>query len=247
VRISIITATWNCADTVVDCLESVAGQTYAEREHIVIDGASTDGTVEMLRSHRAGLAALVSEPDRGIYEALNKGIARATGDVIGFLHADDVYADARVLARVAERFADPGVQAVYGDLVYLRRGEGERVLRRWRSGAYRPARLARGWMPPHPTLYLRRALYERHGTFDVSYRIAADYDFVLRVFSRLQEAEVGYIPETLVHMRTGGASNRSLANLVRKSAEDWRALRHNRIGGIGALAWKNLSKLTQFL
>lgn len=188
---------------------------------------------------------LISEPDRGTYDALNKGIARASGEVIGFLHADDGYADAEVLARIAAAFADPAVDAVYGDLVYVSQADTDHVIRYWRAGEYRPARLHWGWMPPHPTLYLRRALYERHGVFDLRYRIAADYDLMLRVLSRLT-GRIVYLPQVLVRMRLGGISNRSWRHILRKSTEDYRALRANQIGGLGALAWKNLSKAPQF-
>jgi glycosyltransferase involved in cell wall biosynthesis len=244
-KISIITATFACAETVGDCLASVAGQSYAKREHIAIDGASLDGTLAVLQAHRAGLAALVSEPDGGIYDALNKGIARATGDVVGFLHADDLYADPDVLARVAAAFADPAVEAVYGDLLYVGKEDTDRVIRHWRSGEYRRGRLGWGWMPPHPTLYLRRELYERLGVFDTRYRIAADYDLMLRVLSGMT-GRVVYLPQVLVRMRVGGASNRSVRHVLRKSWEDYRALRENRIGGVRALVWKNLSKIPQF-
>jgi glycosyltransferase len=245
-KISIITVTFACAETVGDCLASVAAQSYAGREHILIDGASTDGTLAVLEAHRSALAVLVSEPDGGIYDALNKGIALATGDIVGFLHADDLYADGDVLARVAEAFADPAVEAVYGDLVYVAKEDTGRVIRHWRSGAYSRNRLAWGWMPPHPTLYLRRSVYQRLGLFNTRYRIAADYDLMLRVLSGMT-GRVVYVPEVLVRMRVGGASNRSLRHVVRKSWEDYRALRANRVGGVGALAWKNVSKLPQFV
>lgn len=244
-KISVVTATFNCAATIGDCLACVGARTYAECEHIVVDGASTDGTLAVLEAHRGQLAAVVSEPDGGIYDALNKGLALARGEVVGLLHADDLYADAEVLARVAAAFADPAVEAVYGDLLYVAKDDTARVVRHWRAGEFRPERLRRGWMPPHPTLYLRRAVYERFGGFDLQYRIAADYDFMLRVLSRLT-GRVVYIPEVLVRMRVGGASNRSVRHIVRKSWEDYRALRANRLGGIGALAWKNLSKVPQF-
>jgi len=247
-KISIITATWNCAGTVGGCLASVAAQSHTEREHIMIDGGSTDGTLAVLEAQRAALAVLVSEPDGGIYDALNKGIARATGDVVGLLHADDLYADKDVLGRIAAAFADPAVEAVYGDLVYVAKEDTGRVIRYWRSGAYRPGRLRLGWMPPHPTLYLRRALYARYGDFDTRYRIAADYDLMLRVLSRLT-GRVVYLPQVLVRMRVGGASNRSLRHILRKSWEDYRALRANGMGGasgVGALVWKNVSKVPQF-
>jgi glycosyltransferase involved in cell wall biosynthesis len=249
IKISIVTATWNCASTVVDCLDSVAEQTYPEREHVVIDGGSRDGTVEVLQARKGQLAVLVSEPDRGIYDALNKGIARATGDVVGFLHADDLYAHPDVLARVAAAFeADPTICAVYGDLQYVRKGNTADVVRHWKSSPFTPTRLAWGWMPPHPTLYVRREWYERIGGLDTHYRIAADYLSILQLFTQ-PGFKAAYLPEVLVKMRLGGASNRSLKAIVRKSFEDWSALRSTRVGafgGVGALVWKNLSKIGQF-
>ena len=229
-----------------DCLASVAAQSHLNREHVVIDGASTDGTVALLKAHRAQLGVLVSEPDRGIYDALNKGLAHVGGDVVGLLHADDAFADVSVLARVAEAFADPAVDAAYGDLVYVAREAPDRVIRYWRAEAFRPQRLRWGWMPPHPTLYLRRSLYERFGGFDTRYQIAADYDLMLRMLSQIQ-GRVEYLPQVLVRMRLGGVSNRSVGKILRKSWEDYQALRANRVGGVGALVWKNLSKLPQFV
>jgi glycosyltransferase involved in cell wall biosynthesis len=245
-KISVITATYNCASTIADCLQSVARQTYRDREHVIIDGASTDGTVDILRQISGGVDRLISEPDRGIYDALNKGIAMASGDVVGFLHADDLYADDTVLEAIAKAFKDPAVDAVYGDLVYVRKSDTRRVVRYWRSSPFRPAQLAQGWMLPHPTLYLRRSVYERFGGFDLSYRIAADYDFMLRVLGRI-EGRIVYLPRLLVRMRVGGESNRSLRNIMRKSAEDLRALRANGVGGIVTLMLKNGSKLSQFI
>lgn len=244
-KISVITATFNCAGTVRDALVSVASQRYGSVEHVIIDGASTDGTWDAIRTHGLDRLVAISEPDRGIYDALNKGIARSSGDVIGFLHADDIFAGPDVLNWVAETFADPSVDAVYGDLQYVRSDDTQRVVRYWRSEPFAPALLARGWMPPHPTLYLRRAVYERLGGFDTSYRIAADYEFILRLFSMPTLHSV-YIPHVMVRMRIGGLSNRSLRHIMRKSAEDWRALRRHRIGGLGTLMWKNLGKLGQF-
>ncbi|MEW6037058.1 MAG: glycosyltransferase family 2 protein [Pseudomonadota bacterium] len=244
--ISVITAVFNRADTIGQALTNVQVQTWPRVEHVVIDGGSTDGTLEVLEAQRDRLAVLVSEPDGGIYDALNKGIARSTGDVIGFLHADDIYAHDGVLARVAQAFADSSVGAVYGDLQYVSKDDTSKVIRHWRSASFTPRRLARGWMPPHPTLYVRRSVYERLGGFDTSYRIAADYDFIVRLFTQPGLRAV-YLPHVLVKMRMGGASNRSLANVIQKSREDLRALRRHGVGGIGALAWKNLSKLGQFV
>lgn len=224
----------------------MAAQSFTDVEHIAIDGASTDGTHELLKAQSSQIARLISEPDDGIYDALNKGINMAKGDIVGFLHADDVFADDHVLQRIAQCFEDPDVEACYGDLVYVSGQNPDRIIRDWRAGEFSHERLKRGWMPPHPTLYVRRSLYERAGGFDTSYQIAADYDCMLRLLSKI-EGRVVYIPEVLVRMRLGGTSNRSLRNMILKSREDYRALRANRIGGFGTLAWKNLSKLGQFV
>jgi glycosyltransferase len=245
-KISVITAVYNNRDTVGQALDSALAQDYPDVELVVIDGASTDGTRDVLQGYADRVGVLASEPDRGIYDALNKGIARATGEVVGFLHSDDLFADGHVLSRIAEAFADPAVDAVYGDLLYVSKGNPDRVVRTWRAGAFTPAKLAHGWMPPHPTLYVRRDAYERLGGYDTSYRIAADYECVLRLLGR-GGLRAAYIPEVLVKMRVGGASNRSLRNILRKSREDYRALSSSGIGGLRALAWKNLSKLPQFL
>lgn len=243
--ISVITAVFNRVATIGQTLDSVRAQTWPNVEHLVIDGASTDGTLDLLQSRRAELSVLLSEPDSGIYDALNKGLALARGDLVGLLHSDDIYAHARVLERIAQAFADPRIDGVYGDLDYVSSTDPTRLVRRWRAGDYHPKRLARGWMPPHPTLYLRRSVIERWGGFDTDFRIAADYDAVLRYLAR-GRLHLAYIPEVLVRMRLGGASNRSLSHILRKSREDYRALRRHNVGGLGTLAWKNLSKLSQF-
>jgi glycosyltransferase involved in cell wall biosynthesis len=235
----------NRVATVGQALDSVRSQSWPDVEHIVIDGASTDGTLELLESRRGEIAVLVSENDSGIYDALNKGLALATGDVIGLMHSDDIYTDNGVLADVAAAFADPAIDAVYGDLDYVSREDTGRIIRRWRSGEYSPARLAEGWMPPHPTLYLRRSVIERWGGFDEDFRIAADYDVILRYFGR-GRIRPAYVPRVLVKMRVGGESNRSIGRMLRKSREDFRALRRNDIGGFRTLFRKNLSKIGQF-
>jgi glycosyltransferase involved in cell wall biosynthesis len=246
VKISIITAVYNNQETIASALDSALAQTGIDLELIVIDGGSTDGTMAVLNGYADRIAVLVSEPDNGIYDALNKGIRLATGDVIGFLHSDDLLADCRVLSRVAEVFADQKVDAAYGDLLYVHKDNPENIVRFWRAGSYSRARLSWGWMPPHPTFYARRAIYDRFGTFNTEYRIAADYDCMLRILAS-SEVCVCYVPEVLVKMRVGGASNRSLKNILRKSKEDYRALKNNKVGGMGALVWKNLSKLPQFI
>lgn len=245
-KISVITVVYNARETVADAIGSMQAQIHSDVELIVIDGASTDGTQAILETYRKQISVLVSEPDNGIYDALNKGISRASGDIIGFLHADDLFADNEVLARVADAFTDPAVDAVYGDLVYVAKSKPDRMIRFWQAGNYEAEQLRYGWMPPHPTYYARREVYERHGGFDTSLRIAADYDCLLRHL-HMGNLHCHYIPEVLVRMRVGGTSNRSLKNILRKSAEDYQAIRRNRIGGIGTLLWKNFRKLPQFI
>ena len=240
-----ITVTRDCAGTVLDCVDSVCGQSYDNREHVVIDGASSDGTLALLQSRSDDLSMLVSEPDHGIYDAINKGLHAATGDVIGFLNGDDFYADYQVLERVGAAFADPSVGAVYGDLDYVWKNDLNRVARHWKSQSFTPDLLGSGWMPPHPTLYVRRSWYERIGDFDTRYSIAADYFSVLQLF-RQPDLNPTYVPEVLVKMRTGGVSNRSVKAIVRKSREDLDAIRRAGIGGLRVLAWKNLTKVGQF-
>jgi glycosyltransferase len=246
IKISVVTAVFNGEKTIGQAIESVLGQNYPSVESVVIDGASRDATLSILEAYRPRLGRFISEPDEGIYDALNKGIRHATGDVVGFLHADDLFEDERVLGKVAAAFEDPNIDAIYGDLVYVRHDDVGRIIRYWKSGQYNQAALSRGWMPPHPTFYVRRTVYERLGGFDPRYQIAADYDTVLR-FLAVGKIRAVYIPEVLVRMRAGGVSNRSLRTILRKSTEDLRVLRTNRVGGIGALIWKNFSKLPQFL
>lgn len=245
-KLSIITAVYNRETTVAQAIASVAAQSYSDVEHLIIDGASTDNTmVAVWRLARDGMR-VISEPDRGIYDALNKGIRAATGEVVGLMHSDDFFAHDRVLENVAIAFERTGADAVYGDLDYVAAADTSRVIRHWRSGEFAPQRLARGWMPPHPTLFVRRDAMLRLGLYDTDYRIAADYEAVLRWFGK-GGLSLAYVPEVLVKMRVGGESNRSLERILRKSREDYRALRTNGVGGVRALAWKNLSKLPQFL
>lgn len=245
-KLSIITAVYNRQDTVAQAISSVAAQSYSDVEHLIVDGASTDGTLDAVqRLARPGMQ-VISEPDRGIYDALNKGIRAASGEVVGLMHSDDFFAHDRVLEYVALTFERTGADAVYGDLDYVAAADTSRVIRHWHSGEFAPQRLARGWMPPHPTLFVRRDAMLRLGLYDTDYRIAADYEAVLRWFGK-GELSLAYVPEVLVKMRVGGESNRSLERIIQKSREDYRALRTNGVGGVRALAWKNLSKLPQFL
>lgn len=245
-KISIVTAVYNRADTIGDAIKSVQSQSYQMVEHLVQDGISTDGTLSQISRLANESTRLVSESDSGIYDALNRGISRATGDIVGVMHSDDFFAHDRVLERVADALSDPGVDGVYGDLHYVASDDPRRIVRNWRSGSFVPSRLGRGWMPPHPTLYLRREVFELWGLYDTQFRIAADYDAMLRYLVKGQ-IRLAYIPEVLVKMRVGGESNRSLERIFRKSYEDLAAIRRNGVGGVRTLAWKNFSKIGQFM
>lgn len=245
VKISLITATFNSSATLPATLESLAAQTYTNLEHLVIDGGSSDNTMKLVKSDAFANRVALTEPDDGLFDALNKGVANATGDVVGILHSDDVLGAPDVLESIAREFRDPAVLAVYGNLVYETREPPHKTIRYWHSGEFALAKLRQGWMPPHPTLYLRRSVYERFGGFDCSYRIAADYDFILRTLPRIADG-VRYLDKLFVKMKVGGTSNRSIRNIIAKSAEDLRALRSNEIGGLGALVLKNTSKIGQF-
>lgn len=244
-KISVVTVAFNAEATIAQAVQSVLRQQRVgfELEYLVVDGASTDGTLAALEPWRDQIARLISEPDRGLYDAMNKGWQAATGDVVAFLNSDDAYADDGVLARVATCFAT-GVDGVYGDLHYV---DGERVTRNWVSGTYRPGAFRRGWMPPHPTFFARRWAFEEWGGFRLDLRSAADYELMLRFIHR-HGLKLGYVPEVLVRMQVGGMSNASWRNRLRANREDRSAWRLN---GLRMPPWtplmKPLRKLGQFL
>jgi glycosyltransferase involved in cell wall biosynthesis len=244
--ISIVTAVYNRVDTIQDAMQSLQSQSYIDVEHIIQDGVSDDGTLAAIAKMADARTSVQSTLDKGIYDALNRGIARTHGDIVGVLHSDDIFAHDSVLEHVAAAFDNTKVEGVYGDLEYVAKDDPSRVIRYWRAGHYKPEMLRRGWMPPHPTLFLRREVFERHGAYDTSFRIAADYDAMLRWFTN-GNLRLAYIPDVLVRMRVGGESNRSIGRIFRKTAEDYRALRKNGVGGIGALVAKNISKIPQFV
>lgn len=244
-KISVITITYNSAKTLQATLESVQSQTYSDIEHIIVDGASTDGTLAVIKAYanKHTNVRYVSEPDEGIYNALNKGIRMATGDVIGFLHSDDVLNSPDSIEHIASAFADKEVDVVYGDLQYCR---GDKVTRKWISNAYRPCSLKYGWMPPHPTVYCRRKVYDEVGLYDEWFRISSDYDMMLRIFMAGYRSK--YLPEVLVCMATGGASNKDTRARLSKTQEDHIVLKKNHVGaGYLTVACKQLRKIRQFL
>jgi glycosyltransferase len=232
--ISVITVCLNARGTIEDALASVQRQTYAGKEHIVVDGASTDGTLDLIERRRAGIATLISEKDRGLYYAMNKGIAAATGDYIGFLNSDDVFQDDSVLERVAQALEGGRYDASHGDLVYVAQADPQRVQRYWKSRPFEPGMFEAGWHPAHPTLYVRRDILRELGGFDTSYRYHADFDLMVRLFVSRRISSV-HLPEVLVRMRTGGQSNRSLRNIYRGNRESYEIAR--RFGVASSPLW----------
>ncbi len=243
--ISLITITYNSAKTLRHTLDSIRSQTYREVEYIIVDGGSTDGTLDVIEANNDLVTKWVSEPDGGIYDAINKGIALATGEYVGLLHADDMLADNGVLRAIHHAIDQHHPDALYGDLDYISAGDSGRIIRRWISSPFHPIMLKRGWMPPHPTLYVKREWFNRIGSYNSQMKIAADYDFILRLFSK-PNLETIYLPQCLVKMRVGGASNRSIKNIIIKMKEDYQAIKNNRIGGLTTLLVKNASKVGQF-
>jgi glycosyltransferase involved in cell wall biosynthesis len=222
-KISIITACFRSEATIRDTLDSVSIQTYSNIDHIIIDGASEDRTLALVKAHGRRVTHITSEPDRGIYDAFNKGLAIADGEIIGFLNSDDFYASPYAIERVMCAFIDPSVEAVYGDLIYVDKFDTHKIVRHWKSRPYRQGDFPRGFVPPHPALFLRRSVYSRTGGFNTIFRLAGDYDYMLRAFHTYGVNSV-YLPEILVRMRTGGATGGSLSFIKKQNLEILRAL-----------------------
>jgi glycosyltransferase involved in cell wall biosynthesis len=228
VKISVITVCFNAARSIGSTLKSVAGQTYSDVEHIVIDGSSTDETIQIIRRYSESLAIVVSEPDRGIYDAMNKGLESASGDIVCFLNADDQYAHPQVLSRVAAQIRELNLEVLAGDAAFFRSQDKNRLIRRYRSDRFKPSRLAWGWMPAHPALFLSRVVVERVGLFKTNYRIAGDFEYILRVFHG-HNLRYQHLPEVLVHMQMGGISTSGLRSTCLLNQEIIRACRENNL------------------
>lgn len=245
-KISIITSTYNSVSTIADCIASVCNQSYLNIEHIIIDGASQDATLEVISSLANRVNRIVSEKDTGIYSALNKGIELAEGDIIGLLHSDDVFSSDTVIEQVCDKFLEKDSDIVYGDLTYVSRENIQKPIRNWKSRPFDLSLLSKGWMPAHPTMFIKKEVYKKYGLFDLGYRISSDYDLMLR-FLKQKDLKIEYLPVLITIMRTGGASNRSLGNIIRKSSEDYRIIKkHGLPNPLFVLAAKNLGKIGQF-
>jgi len=263
VRLSLITATYNASKYLPCCFANVAAQKLPI-EHIVIDGDSTDGTKSVIQQHSQQISKYISEPDRGLYDALNKGISMASGEIIGILNADDYYSNNSVLRQVLEVFDNPDIDACYGDLLYINAdstsGHAEattkstlntltkiEIKRFWRSGFYSPKSFYWGWMPPHPTFFVRRSIYEKFGAFRLDMGTAADYELMLRLLLK-HRINCHYIPKILVYMRTGGLSNVTVVNRFHANRMDRKAWSANNLKPYPwTIAFKVLRKVPQYL
>jgi GT2 family glycosyltransferase len=246
-KISVITVSYNSVSTIADTVRSVAGQSYQNIEHLVIDGQSKDSTIAVVEAHRHPHLILCSEPDNGIYDAMNKGLGRATGEVIGFLNSDDFYADSTVLKKVASAFEDDSVEACFADLVYVM-PDNSRVARYWKSKPFTKGDFAKGWCPAHPTFYIRKSALDRLGMFDQSFKLAADVEFMMRYLESGAIKSI-YIPHVFVRMRLGGATNQSWGNVWKQNKEIFVALKKNCVSFSPLVFWthKIFSRAWQYV
>ena len=244
-KISVITCVLNNARFIQNSLKSFKSQNYKNKEQIIIDGGSKDDSLKKIQEYKNKNLLLFSSKDNGIYYALNKGIKKCSGDIIGVLHSDDFYGYKNVISDVVKIFKNSDVDIVYGDLLYVSKEFPYKVIRKWKSGEFHLKNLKNGWMPPHPAVFVRKKLFKIIGYYNTSYTISSDYDFLLRALSK-DKIKTKYINKIFIKMRIGGKSNRSIKNIIIKSLEDYLIIKNNKIGGFLTLLKKNLSKLKQF-
>ena len=247
-KISIITICYNSEQSIESTLQSVANQSYDNIEYIIVDGGSTDETMQIVSNYKEIVSKSISEPDDGLYDAINKGILMATGDYIGLIHSDDFFAYNDAVQDIADKIVEnPEIDAVYGDLIYVDQFDVSKTFRMWKSGSYKSGMFLKGWMPPHPTFYAKRELFETYGNYRVDFRFAADYELMLR-FIHKYKIRLEYIEKVIVKMRIGGKSNVSVKNRITANREDRRAWKVNGLKpGVLTLTFKPLSKVLQYL
>lgn len=246
-KISIITVTYNSAATLEQTIQSVISQTYPDIEYIIVDGKSSDETLQIIDKYKSGISKFVSEKDKGLYDAINKGIGLCNGEIIGILHSDDFYIDNKVIEKYAELFSKTSCDAVYSDLYYVDKTDTNKIIRKWKSGNYKSNAFVNGWMPPHPTFFVKKACYQQLGKFDLQFTSAADYELMLR-FIHKHKIKIAYLPEYTVKMRVGGKSNESVKNRINANMEDRKAWAVNELKPrFYTLYLKPLRKIFQFL
>lgn len=245
-KVSIITIVYNNKRTIKDAIDSVQNQNYHNIEHIIVDGGSSDGTIELIEASLTSNTRFISEKDNGLYDALNKGIRLATGDIIGILHSDDVFNSEEVVLDIVNAFTQNDTDSIYADLVYVNRHRSDKVIRNWISGEFSKKKFQIGWMPPHPTFFVKKQIFDKYGVYDTDFKSAADYELMLR-FLYKHEISTQYIPKTLVRMRVGGESNKSLKNRINANKEDYLAWQKNNLyPNMYLRILKPLSKLNQY-
>ncbi len=246
-KVSIITITYNSAATVEDTLRTVVEQDYPNLEYLIVDGKSKDQTLKIVDKYKDRIAKIVSEKDKGLYDALNKGIKHATGDIVGMLHSDDLYANAQVISKIVKKFEeDPTVEGVYADLVFVNRNDVNKAMRVWESGEYKEDSFLQGWMPPHPTFFVRKEVYEKFGGFNTGLKLSADYELMLRLIHK-NKIKVAYLNETIVKMRMGGVSNVSFFVKLKANLEDKMAWKMNGLKPkVTTMLMKPLRKIGQY-
>lgn len=246
-KVSIITVCYNSESTIESTIQSVIQQSYPNIEYIVVDGDSTDGTFKIIKKYEKHITKYIKEKDHGIYDAINKGIKLATGDILGILNSDDVYCNLDTIKHVVEKFAKEQKDALYGDLKYVQSDNLSKTIRYWKSGPFRSIKFLFGWMPPHPTFFLKRTIYQNLGNYTTSFKSAADYELMLRMLFRYN-VSVSYLPEVMVLMRTGGVSNASVKNRIKANLEDKKAWIINGLESFFFTHWlKPIRKIPQYL
>lgn len=245
-KVSIVTAVLNNKKYISEAIESVVNQDYKQLEHIIIDGGSTDGTLEVIKKYKNKQTKLITEKDKGLYDAMNKGIKLATGDIVGILNSDDIFFNNKVVSKVVDVFKNKNVDSIYSDLLYVDSNNTNKIIRRWISSQYSHGAFKKGWHPPHPTFYVKREIYEKYGYIDDSFNVSADFELMLRFLEKYRISTF-YIHEPFVKMRIGGVSNRNLFNILKGNINCYRAFKKNKIKvSIFYIFYRLLPKLKQF-
>lgn len=243
-ELSIITVVLNNEISIEHALQSVISQKNRNYEYIVIDGGSSDNTLEVIKKHEKNISKFITGKDKGIYDAMNQGISLSSGKYIGFLNSDDVFAEDKTLAFIKEIIKKEDPDVIYGDIEYVDKNDVEKVIRYWDSKEFNSKNLKYGWMPPHPSFYIKKEVYDKHGFYDLKYKISADYDLMTRILLD-KTLKVSYLPKVFVRMRVGGESNR-FSNVFKKLCEDFRIIKSNKIGGLSTLFLKSFLKIPQY-
>ena len=246
IKVSIITVCFNSEKTIRGTIESVIGQDYPEIEYIIVDGESQDKTLSIIESYHQSINKIISEKDNGMYDALNKGIKNSSGDVVGILHSDDIFSSSDITVKIVNQINSSNSDAVYGDLVYVDKNNLNKVIRKWESGLYNRNKLLFGWMPPHPTFFVKKKIYDQYGFFDLSFGSAADYELLIRLLYRYN-ISCEYLPQVVTKMRIGGLSNITISNRFKAHVQDWRAWIKNGISNFPIwVLLKPLRKIKQY-